>query len=150
MILMQKQKLNKSKKCFGQAISRSELMRRVTSKDSAAELSLRSALHARGLRFRLHRRIEKVTVDIVFVSARLAILVDGCFWHCCPKHGTSPKSNQDYWIPKLADNMARDQRQTAQLLDAGWLVMRIWEHDCLPPSANVVNQIVELIASRSR
>jgi len=107
-------------------------MRRVKCKNSLAELTLRSALHAAGLRFRLHRRVEGVTVDIVFPRPRVAVFVDGCFWHGCPKHATFPKSNKRYWLPKLAENKTRDKRQSGLLRRAGWTVIRIWEHDCLP------------------
>lgn len=118
-------------------------MSRVKNKDSSAELSLRSALHAAGLRYRLHRRIEGVTVDLVFAGPRVAVFIDGCFWHGCPKHATYPKSNQDYWLPKLEENRERDKRQTQRLRKAGWRVIRVWEHDCLPPSQRVVSRIVD-------
>jgi DNA mismatch endonuclease (patch repair protein) len=118
-------------------------MSRVKSKNSRAERALRSALHVEGLRFRLHRRVEGVTVDILFPGPKVAVLVDGCFWHGCPKHATFPKSNQDYWLPKLAENRDRDARQAARLRKAGWRVIRVWEHDCLPPSRHVVARIVE-------
>jgi DNA mismatch endonuclease (patch repair protein) len=118
-------------------------MRRVRAKNSAAERSLRSALHAEGLRFRLHRRIEGIASDIVFPGPKVAVFVDGCFWHSCPKHATFPKTNQDYWLPKLAENRERDARQSARLQAAGWTVFRVWEHECLPPVARVVERIVE-------
>lgn len=111
-------------------------MRRVGQRDSEAEVVLRSALHRRGLRFRVNRKTEGIKVDIVFVSARVAVFVDGCFWHGCPEHATYPRSNQDYWLPKLAENKERDVRQTAKLRAAGWKVIRVWEHDCLPPPEN--------------
>ncbi len=129
-------------------LTRSEIMSRVTSKDSKAECSLRSAIHAEGLRFRLHRRIEGVTVDIVFVSARVAVFVDGCFWHGCPKHATYPKTNQGYWLPKLEENRDRDRRQSAKLRRAGWRVIRVWEHDCLPPTRRTVTRIVTAVRER--
>jgi DNA mismatch endonuclease (patch repair protein) len=129
-------------------LTRSEIMSRVKSKDSGAERTLRSALHAKGLRFRLHRRAEGVTVDIIFPGQRVAVLVDGCFWHGCPKHATYPKSNQDYWLPKLAENRCRDKQQSARLRRAGWRLIRVWEHDCLPPSARVVARIVEACRTR--
>ncbi|MBX3375237.1 MAG: very short patch repair endonuclease [Phycisphaeraceae bacterium] len=111
-------------------------------KNSAAERSLRSALHAEGLRFRLHRRVEGIAADIVFPSPRVAVFVDGCFWHGCPEHATFPKTNKDYWLPKLAENRERDSRQTKRLQTAGWTVFRVWEHECLPPDARVVQRIV--------
>lgn len=125
------------------AMTRSEIMARVKQKDTEAERALRSALHAEGLRFRLHRRIEGITVDIVFPGAKLAVFVDGCFWHGCQKHATYPKSNQEYWLPKLEENRKRDKRQTRRLRKAGWNVIRVWEHDCLPPSPRVVSRIVD-------
>jgi DNA mismatch endonuclease (patch repair protein) len=118
-------------------------MSRVKNKNSSAELCLRSALHAAGLRYRLHRRVEGVTVDLVFADPKVAVFVDGCFWHGCPKHATYPKSNRDYWLPKLEENKERDKRQTACLLRAGWRVVRVWEHDCLPPAPRVVSRIVD-------
>jgi len=126
-------------------LSRSEMMKRVKCKDSAAERSLRSALHTRGLRFRLQRRIEKVTVDIVFPRERVAVLVDGCFWHGCPLHATYPKTNTNYWLPKLAENRERDERQTNRLRNCGWTVIRVWEHDCFPPAMPVVTAIVSTV-----
>lgn len=135
-------KVGKSKS-RSQPLTRSEIMARVKGKDSGAEKILRSALHARGLRFRLHRRIEGVSVDIVFPGPKVAVLVDGCFWHCCPLHGTAPKSNRDYWLPKLEENRRRDERQNEALRRAGWRVMRVWEHDCKQLSELVIDRIVE-------
>lgn len=125
------------------ALTRSQIMSRVKSKDSGAERALRSALHAAGLRFRLHRRIEEVTLDVAFPNAKVAVLIDGCFWHGCPRHATYPKSNTSYWLPKLSENKDRDKRQSARLRSAGWKLFRVWEHDCLPPNPRVVSRIVE-------
>lgn len=123
-------------------MTRSEIMKRVSSKNSAAEMSLRSSLHRCGLRFRLHRRIEGVTVDIVIPKPRVLVFVDGCFWHGCPRHATFPKTNKGYWLSKLAENRERDARQTTHLRKRGWKVIRVWEHDCLPPKDAVVDKIV--------
>ncbi len=131
-------------------LTRSEIMGRVKGKNSGAEKTLRSALHARGLRFRLHRRIEGVSVDILFPGPKVAVFVDGCFWHSCPEHGTTPKSNQEYWLPKLEENRQRDERQNAALRRAGWKVIRVWEHDCKRLSEQTVGKIVEACRSRSR
>jgi len=102
-------------------------------RDTAAELRLRSELHARGLRFRkdLLLRVGTVRVhpDIVFTRAKVAVFLDGCFWHACPEHGTVPKSNVTYWAPKLAANIERDQRVNEALTMDGWLVRRVWEHE---------------------
>lgn len=130
-------------------LTRSELMSRVRGKHSSAERAFRSALHAEGLRFRLHRRIEGVAVDIVFPGSRVAVFIDGCFWHGCPKHATFPKTNTEYWLPKLAENTERDRRQTARIRAAGWRVFRVWEHECQPVADQVVKRIVQACCSRS-
>jgi DNA mismatch endonuclease (patch repair protein) len=100
--------------------------------DTKPELALRSALHRRGLRFRVGVQIVagglRVVPDIVFTRARAAIFVDGCFWHGCAVHGVLPTSNVDYWGPKLAKNTERDHRVDAALAEAGWEVIRVWEH----------------------
>ncbi len=131
-------------------LTRSEIMQRVKQKDTAGELSLRSALHESGLRYRLHRRIEGVMVDVVFVSAKIAIFVDGCFWHGCPIHTTLPKSNQTYWLPKLAENKERDLRQTVRLRAAGWCVIRLWEHECLPTTPKTIRRIQNAVSRHPR
>lgn len=104
-------------------------------RDTQPEKRLRSALFALGLRFRVDHPIRlpaqdrPIRPDIVFPRAKLAIFVDGCFWHGCPEHGTSPQRNSAYWAAKLARNRARDLRYDALLASAGWMVMRFWEHD---------------------
>jgi len=122
-------------------LTRSEHMRRVKGKNSVAELALRSALHASGLRFRLHRRVEGIIVDIVFPRQKVAVFVDGCFWHGCPEHKSIPKTNQGYWLPKLKENRLRDIRQTELLRASNWRVFRVWEHECIPPDRGVVARI---------
>lgn len=129
-------------------LTRSEIMKRVKQKDTAAELALRSALHGLGLRYRLHRRIEGVVVDVVFPTAKVAIFVDGCFWHGCPSHATFPKSNQSYWLPKLAENKERDLRQSEKLRSAGWFVIRMWEHQCLPNAQRPAERIAKTVSRR--
>ena len=84
-----------------------------------------------------------VRVDIAFPGQRLAVFVDGCFWHQCPVHGTVPKANSDYWAPKLAGNVARDRRTDVELRDVGWRVLRIWEHQ---PIDDAVALVVEALA----
>lgn len=131
------------------AMTRSEHMSRVRGKDSSAERAFRSALHAHGLRFRIHRRVEGVNVDIVLPGPRVVVFIDGCFWHGCPNHATFPKTNQNYWLPKLAENRERDRRQTARLRAAGWTVFRVWEHLCLPPATQVVQRIAQVCRAGS-
>jgi DNA mismatch endonuclease (patch repair protein) len=100
------------------------------------ELALRSALHRRGLRYRVQRRPipgVRATADIVFTHAKVAVFVDGCFWHGCPVHATTPKANAAWWAKKLATNQARDRRTDETLRSAGWTVVRVWE--CEAPTA---------------
>jgi DNA mismatch endonuclease, patch repair protein len=114
--------------------------------DTKPEIALRSELHRRGWRFRVdfpvrtRRRI--VRPDIVFTRRRTAVFIDGCFWHCCPDHGTVPKSNADYWAPKLRRNVERD-RETDQLLEAaGWTIVRVWEHEEWASAADRVEAVL--------
>lgn len=100
--------------------------------DTQPEMRLRSELHRRGLRFRLHRRVPGLprrTVDLVFPRARLAVFVDGCFWHSCPTHGIHPKTNADWWTWKLARTVDRDHDTDRRLFELGWRVIRVWEHE---------------------
>jgi DNA mismatch endonuclease (patch repair protein) len=94
---------------------------------------LRSELHRLGLRFRKDLRIDlaslRVRPDIVFTRSRVAVFVDGCFWHGCPDHGSSPKANAEYWAEKFARNRRRDKLVDAALQSEGWRVVRVWEHE---------------------
>jgi DNA mismatch endonuclease (patch repair protein) len=110
-------------------IQRSKLMSKVRGSNTVPERQLRSAMWRIGIRFRLGQRIGRVRPDVVFKRARLAVFVDGCFWHVCPIHGSKPKSNEDFWNDKLARNVARDSETTAVLQEAGWTVLRFWEHE---------------------
>lgn len=103
-------------------------------RDTKPELALRSALHRAGLRYRCDLRIDlpggkRVRPDVVFTLRRIAVFVDGCFWHSCPEHGRAPSSNTGYWSPKLARNRERDRENSALLRAAGWTVIRLWEHE---------------------
>ncbi|MDX2606313.1 very short patch repair endonuclease [Streptomyces caniscabiei] len=107
-------------------------MSRQASKDTAAELAVRRLLHAGGLRYRVEYPVPGMArrrIDVAFTSVRLAVLIDGCFWHGCPEHATQPKSNAEWWRQKLDRNMARDAETTAHLAAAGWEVLRFWEHE---------------------
>ncbi|WP_075819586.1 very short patch repair endonuclease [Serinicoccus sp. CNJ-927] len=100
-------------------------------RDTAPEIALRRALHRAGRRFRVVYPVpgnQRRTVDIAFTRARLAVFVDGCFWHGCPAHGTSPKANTEWWNAKLATNVARDRDTDLLLERSGWRVLRCWEH----------------------
>ena len=110
------------------------------------ELRLRSALHHRGLRFRVDYPIKagdlRVRPDVVFTAGRVAVFLDGCFWHACPDHGETPKANSDYWRPKLARNAERDRKVNIQLTAAGWRVVRIWEHEIVDDAVERVCRVV--------
>jgi DNA mismatch endonuclease (patch repair protein) len=115
-------------------------------RDTRPELALRSELHRRGLRYRVDVRpitSLRCRADLVFRRQKVAVFVDGCFWHGCPEHGTSPKTNASYWSAKIARNMERDQLNDAELSAAGWTVVRVWEHD-LP--ADAASRIARLLA----
>jgi DNA mismatch endonuclease, patch repair protein len=114
-------------------------------RDTAPEVRLRSELHRRGLRYRVNRRAAKdlrVRVDIVFGPARVAVFVDGCFWHRCPLHATTPKANRDWWMEKLEVNVARDRRNDEELRARGWNVMRVWEHEDPAEAADRISRAV--------
>jgi DNA mismatch endonuclease, patch repair protein len=111
------------------------------------ELALRSALHARGYRYRKDFRLDlparRVRPDIAFTSRKVAVFVDGCFWHACPEHGTKPAANTWYWGPKLQRNVERDRAADAALAAAGWAVVRIWEHETVDAAvAAVIDALV--------
>ena len=112
------------------------------------EMALRRALHARGYRyrkdFRLDLPLRRVRPDIAFTSRKVAVFVDGCFWHACPEHGSTPKNNEWYWSPKLAKNMERDRAADEALRHAGWTVVRLWEH---VPLADAVAQVITAVGN---
>jgi len=114
-------------------------------RDTKPEVALRSALHRRGLRFRKHAaplRGLRCRADVVFPRERVAVFVDGCFWHRCPEHGLRPRTNQAYWDAKIARNVERDARNNAALAAAGWTVVRVWEHEPLEVAAERVEAAV--------
>ncbi|EGD23694.1 DNA mismatch endonuclease Vsr [Prescottella equi ATCC 33707] len=107
-------------------------MRAQRRRDTAPEVALRRELHRRGARFFVDRaplRGLRRRADLVFPRRRVAVYVDGCFWHSCPQHATSPKNNAQWWADKLAANVVRDRDTDTRLADAGWTVVRIWEHE---------------------
>ena len=106
---------------------RSKIMAAIHSKNTKPEITLRKALWSNGFRYRIHYGNEKI--DIAFPSKKLAIFVDGCFWHGCPLHSHIPKSNIEYWQPKLKKNKQRDINTTRNLENKGWQVVRFWEHE---------------------
>lgn len=121
-----------------------------TWRDTQPEVALRSILHRRGRRFRKRKTIQLggrrwTQPDIVFSRSRLAVYIDGCFWHRCPEHGTEPRSNTAYWGPKLDRNVARDRDTEAQLHDRGWNVLRAWEHEDPIAVADRVEAVLDVL-----
>lgn len=101
-------------------------------RDTKPEMAIRKAVHALGLRYRVdYRPVQSLNrrADLVFTRAKVAVFVDGCFWHGCPEHGNLPRTNSDYWASNLERNRHRDSDNTALLREAGWVVARFWEHE---------------------
>ena len=130
-----------------QQLTRSQQMARIGQKNTAPELRLRRALFAQGARYRLHAKLPG-RPDIVFTRAKVAVFVDGCFWHGCPIHGTTPKTNTSYWGPKLEENVARDKRVCRDLESMGWLPLRLFEHEIGDPASNAASWVLERVFSR--
>ncbi|MBC9820507.1 very short patch repair endonuclease [Terrabacter sp. MAHUQ-38] len=106
------------------------------------EISLRRELHRRGLRYRVQFKVAGLPrrrVDVAFTKARLAVFVDGCFWHACPEHCVVPKANREWWEWKFAANKARDADTDDRLRKLGWRVVRIWEHESSVDGADRVS-----------
>lgn len=123
-------------------------MRRQRRRDTALEVSIRRRLYALGYRYRVDYRLEpplRTRADIVLTKQKVAVFVDGCFWHGCPEHATSPKHNAGWWRAKLDDNVARDRRVDAELESRGWVVVRVWEHETAHDAAD---RIIAQLASR--
>lgn len=123
------------------------------SSETRPEVALRSELHRRGLRFRKHGHAVaglRCRPDIIFSRARVAVFVDGCFWHQCPKHRTDPRTNSAYWAAKLDRNVARDRRNDAALEAAGWRVVRVWEHESPSRAADRVVAVLTEESGRTR
>jgi len=117
------------------------------------EIALRRALHRRGLRFRKDYKIASggrgVRADVVFPRQRVAVFVDGCYWHGCPQHFRMPTRNADYWAAKIARNQARDRRVSDELGAAGWRVLRVWEHEPPDDAAALVAASLHQAVSRA-
>ena len=124
-------------------------MQSTPQRDTPAELRIRKQLHAMGLRYSVDARPledSQRRADVVFRRARVAVFVDGCFWHGCPEHGTWPKANEQFWRAKVLANIERDADTNDRLRDRGWLVIRVWEHE--DPSA-AATLIARRVRSRS-
>jgi DNA mismatch endonuclease, patch repair protein len=128
-------------------------MSRQRARNTSAETVLRRELHRLGLRYRIHRRplgSVRREADVVFGPARVAVFVDGCFWHGCPTHGTWPKRNGEFWRSKIEKNRARDVDTDRRLAEAGWLAIRVREHEDPVTAANRIAQVVMARRSPTR
>ena len=111
---------------------------------TSCELAVRAALRARGLRFRVDWPIPgtRRRADVAFVRARVAVFVDGCFWHACPRHATWPKNNAAWWRAKIEANVMRDKCTDEHLRANGWVVLRVWEHAASAVAARRIDAAV--------
>lgn len=127
-------------------------MKAVRQRDTGAEMAVRRRLHAMGLRYRVDFPVlesPRRRADIAFPRLRIAIFIDGCFWHGCPIHGTSPKANAEFWKRKIEANIARDRDTDERLRGTGWVVLRFWEHeDPDDVAASIRRSVEEIRASR--
>ncbi|MGA5731761.1 very short patch repair endonuclease [Streptomyces seoulensis] len=123
-------------------------MQAIRSRDTKPEWLIRRLVHASGLRYRVAARPLpdlRRTADMVFRPAKVAVFIDGCYWHGCPEHYVPPRTNQGYWSDKVLRNTERDRDTDQRLMQAGWLVLRFWEHE---PAEDCSRKVVELVARR--
>lgn len=128
-------------------------LRQVRQRDTAEEVAVRRALFARGLRYRVQVPVllrPRRVADLVFQGPRVAVFVDGCFWHGCPEHATWPKNNAEFWRAKIEANRARDSDTDARLAGIGWTVFRVWAHEEPEQAATRIDQVVRARQARRR
>jgi DNA mismatch endonuclease (patch repair protein) len=123
-------------------------MQRMPRSSTGPEIMIRRELHSRGLRFRVNHPLLPGRPDVAFTAARVAVFVDGCFWHSCPDHGLLPKNNRDWWRNKLERNVERDREKDAQLEEMGWTVVHVWEHEGPLEAADAIEQLWRSIRHR--
>ena len=124
---------------------RRRVMQAVRRCDTEPEMRLRRALWNAGLRYRLNRRIAGTRPDLCFVRARVAVFVDGCFWHGCPEHYSAPVHNSSFWGEKLHKNQARDRRDDRRLAGIDWSVLRYWECEVKEDAGRIVDEVSQRI-----
>lgn len=123
----------------------SERMSRAPRRDTAPEMLIRREAHRRGLRYRVDARLPGMPrrrADMIFPGRRVAVFVDGCFWHACPEHTSIPRANREWWIGKLDANRARDRQTDEHLIAIGWTVLRFWEHQDPVAAVDELEQVV--------
>lgn len=126
-------------------------MKSVRQRNTTAESALRRALHALGLRYRIQVPVltkPRRVADVTFIRLRVAVFVDGCFWHGCPEHATWPKQNAEFWRAKILANQQRDRDTDARLRADGWAVVRVWAHESSDEAASRVARIVRARKAR--
>lgn len=131
----------------------SRRMAKVRQKGTGAEMALRRELYRRGLRYRVDYEVLKKprrVADVVFPSLRIAVFVDGCFWHGCPEHASWPKQNADFWRQKIEANRQRDKDTNERLGRMGWMVLRFWQHESPAEAAECVARVVTIARSKRR
>jgi len=121
-------------------------MARVRSKDTDSEIRLRKVLWQKGLRYRVRFKLPG-TPDIAFVKKRVAVFVDGCFWHGCPVHYRAPMSNAEFWTEKLRINVNRDRLADSRLNEMGWAVVRVWAHEVNDDISQVIQRITKAVTA---
>ena len=130
-------------------LTRSEQMSRIKGADTKPELLLRGVLLQAGLEFTPHVRVEGIRADLVCEAQRIAVFIDGCFWHGCPAHYVRPRSRTEFWAAKLRSNVERDRAQVVTLERAGWRVVRVWEHEVFENADAVVSRLSAAMAGLS-
>ncbi|MFE5819287.1 very short patch repair endonuclease [Streptomyces sp. NPDC056479] len=138
---------------WASSAARRRNMQAIRNRDTKPEWLIRRLVHAQGLRYRVAARPLpglRRTADMVFGPAKVAVFIDGCYWHGCPEHYVPPKTNKGYWSDKVARNMARDRDTDQHLEEAGWTVLRFWEHEPSEDCAARIAAAVELRRSATR
>jgi DNA mismatch endonuclease (patch repair protein) len=132
------------------SLTRSEHMSRIRDRDTRPERILRALLWTLGFRYRLRCRIAGVRPDIVFPRVRVAVFIDGCFWHGCPIHYALPRTRNAFWAAKLRENVDRDVRQTKRLQAEGFVVLRIWTHEIVASAHDIISCVAEAVSHRQQ
>ncbi|MBV2354431.1 very short patch repair endonuclease [Streptomyces sp. J2-1] len=138
---------------WASSAARRRNMQAIRSRDTKPEKLIRRLVHAKGLRYRVAARPLpglRRTADLVFRPAKVAVFIDGCYWHGCPEHYVPPKTNSGYWSEKVVRNVERDRDTDQHLKEAGWLVLRFWEHEPSDTCAETIATTVRLRRARSR
>ncbi|WP_394433719.1 very short patch repair endonuclease [Streptomyces sp. SGAir0957] len=135
---------------WASSAARRRNMQAIRSRDTKPELKVRRLLHAMGLRYRVAARPlpdMRRTADLVFRPIKVAVFIDGCYWHGCPEHYQAPRKNSGYWSDKVTGNVTRDRDTDQRLRDAGWLVLRYWEHE---PAEECARSVSDAVATQRR